>query len=391
MKIAFIDLAVHRKTKSTRFIIDDVLSDYQIDEFYLETNPSAMVSEIASSGYELVICFQTEFVAPIFLMADIPTVIIPMFDAIEHAPSWYWEMMGGVTAVNFSKAVNHTHKSVGIRARFYQYWNKRFESSKTATFEGELNGFFWQRRPEQGLSWRFASRLLGNAVDTLHVHNSPDHSSMVEERPSPLISNSKFGKDNSLYLEKLEDANIFLCPRYSEGLGHTIIEAMSKGMCVIANNSATHNEYIVDGLNGLLIDYYDADLFFSNIDRDLPNAVTLNIDKARALGEAARLTAVEGIKEWDNNKLGLKMFLLSAPQAFPTKRYKKHRKKYLIALQNVFSNHADFMARVFTLYTKGMYIDNGYRGSRLKRLIKSMLRYGLLARSLRKLRRFVRK
>lgn len=54
------------------------------------------------------------------------------------------------------------------------------------------------------------------------------------------------------YLSSLSQYNVFMAPRRHEGLGMTFLEAMAMGMCVVAEDLPTVNEYIQPGYNGIL-------------------------------------------------------------------------------------------------------------------------------------------
>ena len=54
------------------------------------------------------------------------------------------------------------------------------------------------------------------------------------------------------YLRSLAGRNVFVAPRRYEGIGMAFLEAMAMGMCVVAENQSTANEYILSGENGIL-------------------------------------------------------------------------------------------------------------------------------------------
>ena len=56
------------------------------------------------------------------------------------------------------------------------------------------------------------------------------------------------------YLSRIAACEIVVAPRRKEGIGMAFLEAMAMGKCVVAHNEATMNEYIKDGVNGILFD-----------------------------------------------------------------------------------------------------------------------------------------
>ena len=58
----------------------------------------------------------------------------------------------------------------------------------------------------------------------------------------------------SEYLSLFEKCNVFIAPRKKEGIGITIVEAISKGMFVVGYNDSTMNEYVSDKKVGFIFD-----------------------------------------------------------------------------------------------------------------------------------------
>ena len=54
------------------------------------------------------------------------------------------------------------------------------------------------------------------------------------------------------YLKLLDKSEIFVAPRKQEGIGISIVEAISKGLYIIGYNDATMNEYIKNDKIGYL-------------------------------------------------------------------------------------------------------------------------------------------
>ncbi len=82
----------------------------------------------------------------------------------------------------------------------------------------------------------------------------------------------------------LSKSNVYFAPGLYEGIGLSFLEAMAMGMCVVAPNTATMNEYIIHGVNGLLYNPQDPfPLDFSHADR---------------FGARARKSVENGYKRW---------------------------------------------------------------------------------------------
>ena len=99
----------------------------------------------------------------------------------------------------------------------------------------------------------------------------------------------------------------FSLPRPAEGIGHSFIEAMALGHCVVAADRPTMNEYIRDGVNGLLYD------------PDRPRS--LDFSRSRELGLAARASSAAGRKAWLDALPDIRRFLEEPARGFSRKAH----------------------------------------------------------------------
>ena len=79
-----------------------------------------------------------------------------------------------------------------------------------------------------------------------------------------------------------------------EGIGHSVLEAMALGMCVVAPNASTMNEYVTNGLTGLLWD----------VERPRP----IDFSDIASMGALARKRVEEGHNEWLGDQDRLRAF-----------------------------------------------------------------------------------
>jgi len=94
------------------------------------------------------------------------------------------------------------------------------------------------------------------------------------------------------YLKDLVKHNVYVAPRRFEGIGMSFLEAMAMGMCVVAENQPTANEYIVSGQNGILFEAQNGLLF--------PARKTA-LPKMIRMGKAARNSIASIYQEWNIN------------------------------------------------------------------------------------------
>jgi glycosyltransferase involved in cell wall biosynthesis len=139
---------------------------------------------------------------------------------------------------------------------------------------------------------------------SLHIHDAamPGVCSLVPEEQPPTnihVSYSKWLADLREYMRILSDANVFFAPRLYEVTPHAILEAMSMGMCVVAPDLPSANEYIQNGENGLL---YDPD-----------SPLPLDFANAEAIGQNARKSIELGFDRWLERRQELFEYLTGTP------------------------------------------------------------------------------
>ena len=79
---------------------------------------------------------------------------------------------------------------------------------------------------------------------------------------------------------------VFLFPSLFEGFGKAPLEAMARGLCVVASDEGGMHDYIEDGLNGHRIPVGDVDAFVQVV-----RSLIGNLDQCRELSARARKTA----------------------------------------------------------------------------------------------------
>jgi glycosyltransferase involved in cell wall biosynthesis len=88
-------------------------------------------------------------------------------------------------------------------------------------------------------------------------------------------------------LRDVYDAHgIFLCPSFFEGFGKVFLEAMSRGLCVVASDVGGMHDVITSGTDGVVVPPGDA-----NAIADSVQAIVCNPARASAMSVAAAVTA----------------------------------------------------------------------------------------------------
>jgi glycosyltransferase involved in cell wall biosynthesis len=139
------------------------------------------------------------------------------------------------------------------------------------------------------LDERAVRQILGClGVELLEVRMLED-SQFSSEKKGEKEWAEKLWEKREDYLRLLAQFNIYLAPRRHEGIGMAYLEAMAMGMCVVAENQPTANEYILSGENGILYGGNEARLY-------APRAVA--VAKMKQMGRAARDTIAQIHQTW---------------------------------------------------------------------------------------------
>ncbi|WP_421852698.1 glycosyltransferase [Oricola sp.] len=402
-KIAFLDHPFHRKTRSSHFFAEMLGDEFEVHTFYVEDDPRAIMQEIGDSDYDIIVCWQTEVCAPYLLMRGKRVICIPMYDSVAYAPDWYWLAMRQARFISFSKKLHDRLKKLGVESFYFQYFGNRHENVPRAKFN-ELRGFFWQRLPEEGLDYVWARKLLGNVVSSLHIHNAPDFGAPEDWRPDSLCTVTPFSEDGSDYLDALGQANVYVCPRRSEGIGMAMLEAMARGMCVIAHDEPTANEYIVHKVNGLLIDYGNPPLLVSEEDDDVgricrvddgsDRRIRLTPELASRLGEQAYRSSINGAQRWAEDSKTIPFLIHAAPQADLSDREREFADAYLQIAQYGRRDFGRFLHKLLRLHRRGLL---GYElsalslGEAIRLRLRAIPGLGMAYRFARRVYRFARR
>jgi hypothetical protein len=291
MRLAYIGLAYHEKTGSTRFLID-LLEQYATVERWFGEPGGGVTWEWSTkfdeSRYDVIVIFQL-YEAFRLLSGRHPNVVfVPMYDAMFWAGNFYWKpSFNTAKIVSFSWALSREVMRQGAVYAGFQYYPDPTWYTPVEDFS-TLRGLLWYRRRE--ISPKLAFRLCrGSEFERFVVHDGPDPGNEAEGAwiaPPNIrrLDRTSWCADGDTYAAALRNANVFFAPRPYEGIGMSVLEAMASGHCVVAPNAPTMNEYISNGTNGLL--------YVSS------RCTRLDFAAARAIGARARESVERGHQRW---------------------------------------------------------------------------------------------
>lgn len=276
--IAVVDYGFHKRTGSAEFFLQLLSKKFRVECFY---------DRAPTGQYRRIVCWQ---VPP--TMVQGPVIWVPMWDSFCTEP----QVPANVTKVlSFSRALHENITACGKNSRYFQYWPEPQQPSHNLL----PVVLFWKRTKH--VTWPHVRTML-NKLENVSVHLKmvPDPGYAADIIPP--IDAAKFGiqthawsADRAAFVNLLERCNIFIAPRLREGIGMAFLEAMSHGLCVVAHNEATANEYIRHGETGLL--YNDPE--------------TVDLKRYRDIGNAAHEAVTNGHRNWTESQDDLLAFIAS--------------------------------------------------------------------------------
>lgn len=266
-KIIFIDHSYHAKTRSSNFFQDMLAQRFRVHPILIDPDTfdiAALQSEVEAAMEEgaIIYIWQLDHIAPMFLAMGVPVICSPMYDGSGSLHDWHWDLFSDVRYINFSLALHEKIRAAGATSLYVKYFP---EPTKKVDFSGGLRGFFWRRRPEHRMDLDIVNRVFGSQLTSLHIHDVPDTPAGKALPDSALdlpykVTRSNWFANSSEFREVLSGCNFYIAPRLTEGIGMGFLEAMAAGMLVAANDLPTHNEYILNGTNGILFNMASNDV-----------------------------------------------------------------------------------------------------------------------------------
>lgn len=161
-------------------------------------------------------------------------VFVPMYDN-EWASYWQWKRIAwsGMGVISFCEAVTRHARLCGVRNILELRYFPPLEGLPHEPGDTK-RVFLWER-----------GDISRQVAETLF----PPSEGYVFD-----VKGAKEFLPREEYLQRLAKCGIVIAPRRKEGIGMAFLEAMAMGKCVAAHDDATMNEYIEDGVNGILFD-----------------------------------------------------------------------------------------------------------------------------------------
>ncbi len=292
MRLAFFGLGYHAKTGSSRFLLDLLQRHASVDAFFAEADVAAVrraAPDFDEDRYDAIVIWQLHEAFALLSGRHPNVTFAPMYDAMWRGGAFTWKpSFDAAKILCFSWALRaEVMRRAPVHARV-QYFPDPAAVPPVTDF-ATLRGFLWYRRRDIPPEAAFAL-TAGTPFASLAIHDAPDPG---HEAPFPAaapahvarLGRTAWSADGSAFADALAAANVFFAPRPLEGIGMAFLEAMVRGLCVVAPDAPTMNEYISHGTNGLL---------------HAPGHRTpLDFTQAREIGARARESMLRGRAGWE--------------------------------------------------------------------------------------------
>jgi hypothetical protein len=179
-----------------------------------------------------------------------PVLVFPMHDLTRMTPDAYLASLREVEWISFSRVLHQRLSGLGLSSRYLQYAPDPDGFPEVSWQQGP-RAYFWERMPAELDDRAVRQTLRALGVESLEVRRLEDALfSSGKKTAKEGAERSWQGREE--YLRSLAGFNVYVAPRRHEGIGLAFLEAMAMGMCVVAENQPTANEYILSGKNGIL-------------------------------------------------------------------------------------------------------------------------------------------
>ena len=268
-------------------------SRYSIDYCYLDWIDDSGIHEHKEKKYDILVCWQIMISHKSLSCLTFNKGVF--FQCLMIVSQLSKQNIGGLIEILLSYLLVH----------FYTQSLKQLASiAITSSISLELllmiipealNLSFWNRR--NNLNINIIGKLFSKSnVSKIHWHQALDPGQKLVSLRSKYqkhftVKITKWFETKKEMYDYRDQSSYYFAPRLSEGIGHSFLEAMASGRCVIAPNKPTMNEYIKHGENGLLY--------------NPKNVKSIGKHDLIMIKKNALLYCSEGRKQWNKNKMNI--------------------------------------------------------------------------------------
>lgn len=253
-RLAFIARGCHRhKTRSDQFLIDLLKQRYEVTIFDRDAlKGRALTDAIRTHQPDHVLYYQlspspTKHLIPLWRY---PSTWVPMWDGFKP-PSLFKRSFfkaHGLKIISFCEALHRTVMKEGLPSLRVQFFPEISTFKQSPSQKGPFTLFFWERSDDislEEIELLIPPSLIKKVIYKCEIDKS------LPQTPFPVEKLPGWGSLDT-YHQAVGEADFYLAPRFSEGIGMSFLEAMARGVIPIGYDAPTMNEYIQHLENGLL-------------------------------------------------------------------------------------------------------------------------------------------
>ncbi|MDD2905823.1 MAG: glycosyltransferase family 4 protein [Sulfurimonas sp.] len=333
-KVAYIGHSFHQKTLSTEFFINILKTKYHVDCYW--TLPSSyqadlIVFDLNEKNYESLVFFQVlPKVEELEKLLCKNIILVPMFDNDLTMTYAQWSEYFNYKFINFSKNLYDKFKFFGFKKNVYLQYAPEVPALdlKNAKVE-KAKIFFWQRSTQ--INWKLLKNIIDfSQVESVHLHRVENEAAKdtwfempsEEDRKKYNVTLSSWFDTKDELLNIMNECDVFIAPRSFEGIGQTFLEAMALGKCVISPNFPTMNEYINNGINGILFDFLNPQPIDLSGWKQMGNEAYKSINSIRKVWESTSHAILDIIEDKNHDPIPYNQYLDKMEIIFDTKESK---------------------------------------------------------------------
>lgn len=262
MRVLFIDLAYHTKTKSADFFLEILRSAFDVETHYYDVQYQTNIPQEKVDRADVVIMWEAVLGRRFFAIPGKPCIYVPMYDG-EWGSRALWKRIArsGCRVVSFSDKISTLAKCGGVPDNDilelrYAYNPADFPDSAgdpdiVALWE---RGFFSFSDLKKLFPPKFFKKVIlfrRPQPDLVYesISESDRREYNVEINDAPFLPKAD-------YVRLLREPGVYVAPRPKEGIGMSFLEQLAMGKCVIVHDDGTMNEYVKDGVNGIVRNFY---------------------------------------------------------------------------------------------------------------------------------------
>jgi len=262
VRVLFVDLDYHLKTKSADFFLEILRSGFEVETHYYATSYRADVPQEKIDRADVVIAWEAMLGRRDFVIPNKPCIYIPMYDC-DWGSRAQWKRIArsGCHVVSFCNEITKMAQKGGVPTDRilelrYAYDPAAFQDASGDPAVAAIweRGFFGIAEVKKLFPPGFFRKLVlfrrpqpGLVYGPISEQDGIDYN--IEVNDSAFLPKEE-------YLNILREPGVFIAPRPKEGIGMAFLEQLAMGKCVIVHDDGSMNEYVKNGVNGIVRDFY---------------------------------------------------------------------------------------------------------------------------------------